>query len=93
MSEKYVGFILSACAGLIQQLVSVGDRFSLRDIDGGVPTGDYEITHIRVDTHYNCSFVNNTQIPFKRVYFGVDMDGRTAYTRDVNCIVRSMSDA
>ena len=82
MSENHVDFVLS-----FGQLVSVGDTFALRDVDGGEPTGEYEITHIRVDTHYNISYVTGGKVPFKRVYFGTELNGRTCYTRDVNCVV------
>ena len=84
MSENHVDFVLS-----FGQLVSVGDTFALRDVDGGEPTGEYEITHIRVDTHYNISLVGNRRIPFKRVYFGTEIAGRICYTRDVNCVLES----
>ena len=86
MSEKYYGVYPS-----FGKLVSVGDVFALRDIDGGPPTGEYEITHIRVDTHYRVSYLTGQELPFHRVYFGVDMGGRVAYTRDVNCIMRSVA--
>jgi hypothetical protein len=86
MASEFVDAITTLGAGLTPHLVNVGDRFRLRDVDGGEPTGDYVVTHIRIDTSYTVSLLGN-RIPRKRVYIGTNLGhSYPSYTRDLNCV-------
>ena len=56
--------------------------FSLKDIDGGEPTGDYVIDDIRVDTRYHYSCVSGQKVYTSRVYVGCE----SRYTRVCNVV-------
>lgn len=78
MSEKHVRSIT-----LSARTLSIGDRFALKDIDGGTPTGDYVIDDIRIDGSYTISFATGNIVPFERVYVGCNGQ----YTRETNIVL------
>lgn len=61
-----------------------GDKFTLKDVDGGPPTGEYTIAAIKVQIVRLAGSITTVT----RVWFCADPSG--AWTRDVNCVpVRS----
>ena len=78
MSSRHVRSVTMSARTL-----SIGDKFALKDMGGGSPTGDYVIDDIRIDSHYTISFATGNPVPFERVYVGCDGH----YTREANIVL------
>lgn len=59
-----------------------GDRFMLKDVDGGPPTGDYVIAAIKVQTVRLKGGCKGR--PFVRVWFCARDTG--SWVREINCV-------
>ena len=75
ISDRFVNEWISACHLWIE-----GDKFALKDIDGGTPTGEYTIAAIRVKVVRLAGSIACVT----RVWFNARETG--SWVRDVNCV-------